>query len=736
MERAGSERAAAFSPRTFLLLPTMACQASCRYCFSEHTGVVMTAETLMRAADWIELLAPRADGAAFTVVFHGGEPLLAGRAFYENALALLSARFGRRVRFSIQSNLWALTEDWLPLLSAYGVHVSTSLDGERRVTDAQRGEGYFSRTMRGVELLRKSGMPPSCIATVTRRSLPHLRESIDFFADEGLGFTMRPAVASLTDKSERWRLSAAETRRMYETALAYLSAHPEKARVRDIEAPVAGARRGYGGVCTLSGCLGRYLAVGPDGTMYPCQRFCGSEAYALGSVYDAPDAAALLSSAGYARLNALFSARQSDCGDCRHRPYCHGGCLYGLAAAKAHGEPPTNCSGTGDARAYRALFDGVERTLASEMCAVMLHTGEPTPYLAMAGDTPHPADAAENKRRFLTARAWGEKGEKGAPPYAVPTPSGTRQLYLNITERCPLRCGHCSVSAEASGADMPQETVRRVISEAAENGFSALSLNGGEPLVHPAFWPLCAWLTAQGPTDMRRILNTNLYPSLTDGQLACLRATFDEIVVSLDGGEARHDARRGQGAFSRTVGQLKRLVAAEGRAKVSVRAALTREERTQHVGDEVRAAANALGVTSVYVNAVLPVGRAACMPGGCAPTVPVASEAYFSSMRPLHNSCGLGENLHVTADGNAYPCWAMIRPEACFGNVRGGLGAILAAYRAQLPQYTVDGDPRCRDCEDRYLCGGVCRGFTPPDCTARKAAFDALTALAKAEHKG
>lgn len=33
-----------FTPTNFMLLPTMACQAACKYCFAQKKGIVMSVE--------------------------------------------------------------------------------------------------------------------------------------------------------------------------------------------------------------------------------------------------------------------------------------------------------------------------------------------------------------------------------------------------------------------------------------------------------------------------------------------------------------------------------------------------------------------------------------------------------------------------------------------------------------------------------------------------------------------
>ena len=84
--------------------------------------------------------------------------MLAGHAWFEYALKTLSEALNHSALFSIQTNLWALDQEYVDLFARYRVQISTSLDGDRETTDSQRGEGYFNQTMRGVKLLMENGI--------------------------------------------------------------------------------------------------------------------------------------------------------------------------------------------------------------------------------------------------------------------------------------------------------------------------------------------------------------------------------------------------------------------------------------------------------------------------------------------------------------------------------------------------------------------------------------------------
>ena len=190
-----------------LIVPSLSCPAACSYCFGPHSGGArMRQSTLGQTADW---LSKQAGIEPLEVTFHGGEPLLAGADFFRAAIPLLrDAWQGRQVRFSVQSNLWRLNEDLLDVFAQHPVALGTSLDGPKEINDAQRGPGYFERTMRGIDLARARGVPVGCIATFTAQSAPRWREVVDFFLGEGLGFSLHAALPVLGHPAAQpWQLS-------------------------------------------------------------------------------------------------------------------------------------------------------------------------------------------------------------------------------------------------------------------------------------------------------------------------------------------------------------------------------------------------------------------------------------------------------------------------------------------------------------------------------------------------
>ncbi len=771
-----------------MLLPSLACQARCAYCFGPNRGPAMSPQVFDAALDWLAATTPAPQRLGLT--FHGGEPLLVGRAWYERTLPLLRGRFGDQLSLGMQSNLWLLDDPTCALLKECGVALGASLDGPEALNDAQRGESYFARTMAGIETAHRHGMDVGVICTFTRRSAPHYREIFDFFARAGLAFSVHEAVCTLGNApDDALSLSPSEHATLFTALFDYYLAHIAQARISTFDAMARGISAGEGGICTFCDCLGDYLAIAPDGGIYSCNRFAHHPEWRLGFVQETPTLETLAQSPAWQRLRQRELQVHQDCGDCPHFNYCRGGCAYNAVAAGTDRRDP-HCL------AYRQVFSHItDRALtevfADENLEAVVREGMDGRGLLRKGTLlqvmrggPHPQKVAARAREMAAAVALAvsptpeealhkldRAGLITRPDLALGSLAALRNrldgqsregllnAYLHVTYTCNLACTHCYASAGPgqTGPTMTVDDATRLVRAAAAAGFRKAIITGGEPLAHPQRDALLEALSAlrQEVKPLQTVLRTNLAYPLHPALLERLAYSTDQVVVSLDGDEVAHDARRGAGTWARTVPNLRTLLAESPSTAVSITAVLPAAQVGGPAGEAVRKLGQELGI-SVRFKPVLPLGRAAA--SGLVPPSGLAAEFYSSldddgaqalvqSPRPVA-TCGLGMNLYIAPDGDCFPCYALMGERHRLGNaLDGGLTEALKrndAYRA----VTVDSNQQCRSCALRYLCGGFCRAWgvsddpdaPPGDCAglyerARKLLLDALNALGVSQER-
>ncbi len=350
------------SPFHVMIIPTLGCPSKCHYCWSSDEGSPkMSIDTVREIAAWLKDY--RSDQV--TITFHGGEPLLAGAEFYRQALPLLSGELAHLApTFALQSNLWLLTPELAQVLAEYHIPIGSSIDGPEEITDAQRGKGYFAKTMRGYETARANGLEVRFICTFTNRSVREKEAIVNFFLERGFPLKLHPALPSLrSEDPKEWALEPEEYGELLVYLLDTYLENLGRIEIMNINDLCKCIFTRHGTVCTFVDCMGTTLAVGPDGSIYPCYRFVGMPEYVMGNVRDHPTEEDLARSEAWKLMHAFKEYVDRECAGCAHVRYCRGGCPYNAIAptdGEVRGVDP-HCI------AYKRIFGEITDRLNEEM---------------------------------------------------------------------------------------------------------------------------------------------------------------------------------------------------------------------------------------------------------------------------------------------------------------------------------------------------------------------------------
>ena len=150
-------------PVSMLIKPaSSSCNMRCRYCFYadvashrelRNAGIMneQTHENMVRRA------MEYAEGSV-SFAFQGGEPSLAGLDFFRRHMALCKkyAKTGVQIHNSLQTNGYAVDDDWAKFFAENHFLIGLSLDGPKEIHDLFRkdaqGQGTFNRIRQTVTL--------------------------------------------------------------------------------------------------------------------------------------------------------------------------------------------------------------------------------------------------------------------------------------------------------------------------------------------------------------------------------------------------------------------------------------------------------------------------------------------------------------------------------------------------------------------------------------------------------
>ena len=137
-------------------------------------------------------------------------------------------------------------------------------------------------------------------------------------------------------------------------------------------------------------------------------------------------------------------------------------------------------------------------------------------------------------------------------------------MNLMLTGRCNYNCLHCFNAADNSerAEEWDFDALLTLLDQAADCGIHAISLTGGEPMLHPRFDDVVRAICERGMVLEKLTTNGSL---LTEDTLAMFRElhAFPEIKISFDG-IGHHDRMRGRKGAEEDALRAFRLCADKG----------------------------------------------------------------------------------------------------------------------------------------------------------------------------
>ncbi len=317
------------------------CNLRCAYCFASTGDFHMQSRSLLSfevgkaALDW--LVAHSGHRHTLEVDFFGGEPLMnfpVIRQLVDYGRSL-EAQHGKRFLFTTTTNGVALNDEIMSFLNEEMHNVVLSLDGRPEVHDRMRptvnGRGSYELIApKALELVRRREQQRYYVrGTYTAYNLD-FGEDVLALADAGFEqLSIEPVV---TDPANPYAITP--------DMIPALSEEYERLAGIYLERRAKGKWFNFfhfmvdlpGGPCLKKRLLGcgagnEYVAVTPEGDLYPCHQFVGREGYRMGSVMDG---------SFDGEMQRVFAGNhvltKPKCSTCWAKFFCSGGCAANAQA--------------------------------------------------------------------------------------------------------------------------------------------------------------------------------------------------------------------------------------------------------------------------------------------------------------------------------------------------------------------------------------------------------------------
>lgn len=313
------------------------CNLRCKYCFADegkyHTEKreLMTAETGKRAMDY--LVEHSGHRRNLEVDFFGGEPLMNFEVVKEvvEYARELEKKHNKVFRFTITTNGILLDEKKLEYINENMSNIVLSIDGRKEVNDRMRyradGSGSYDKIVPIFQKVAESRNQDNYYVRGT-----FTRENLDFSEDvlhlADLGFKQISIEPVVCGEETDYSLREEDLPKIFNEYESLVKEYVKRKKegngfnffhfMIDLEEGPCIIKRLSG-----CGCGCEYLAVAPNGDVYPCHQFVGSEEYKMGSLYDSSGLNKELRST-FEKCNVYT---KPDCDSCFAKFFCSGGCI-------------------------------------------------------------------------------------------------------------------------------------------------------------------------------------------------------------------------------------------------------------------------------------------------------------------------------------------------------------------------------------------------------------------------
>ncbi len=310
------------------------CNMRCTYCFGdkgafEGIRCLLTPETGKKAIDF--LIDHSGSRHNLEIDFFGGEPLMNFEVIKQLVEYGREAekRKNKHIRFTVTTNGLLLDQNKIDYIDANMDNVILSIDGRPEVNDRMRrtpsGQGTYDIIVKNYKnfIKKREDRQYFVRGTFTRYNLD-FSEDIRHLTEQGFSnVSVEPVVTSESfDYSLR------------DEDLPVILDEYDRLSDMFIERAMNGEPFEFfhfmvdldQGPCVIkrvSGCGAgtEYVAVSPEGDIYPCHQFVGNLEYRLGNIADE-----VFENRLFDMFNKAHIYNKPDCAGCWARFYCSGGC--------------------------------------------------------------------------------------------------------------------------------------------------------------------------------------------------------------------------------------------------------------------------------------------------------------------------------------------------------------------------------------------------------------------------
>jgi len=204
---------------------TNKCNLACKYCYAIQRYQKANTMTIELFKQIINFVLSHSKQHHISIIFHGGEPLLASTVFFKECIAFANLRFqevGKTVDYGIQSNLLLINNEIIEIIKSNNIIVSASIDGPSQLHDDARSG--WDKTIANYKKLKELGVQVNFITVCSQHNKNHINDLFKMARDldaRSLQLNIASSSQRIDKKSPYKPLSASEIVSIFKDCIKY-----------------------------------------------------------------------------------------------------------------------------------------------------------------------------------------------------------------------------------------------------------------------------------------------------------------------------------------------------------------------------------------------------------------------------------------------------------------------------------------------------------------------------------
>lgn len=318
------------------------CNMSCGYCYNgsfrqicDFPNKIISIETIRKIFSQIT---PFLRSNKLVVIWHGGEPLLAGKNFYREAIKEIKGiakMNGYEVINCLQTNGALIDEEWINLFINLEINPSVSIDGpsylHNKIRTFSENKPTYELVINNYNLLRNKNINTGLLIVISKSNVNYPLEIWNWILEQKITHCdFLPCVEPelLRKNKQVFSLTNKETADFFIKIFDLWFNHCDpKIRIRTFRDAIKGLLGGQVNLCSWKlGCL-HHISFDVSGNAFPCSRYHCYPETMFGNI-NKMGFTGIMENQATKLIHENIIIGQNKCKNCEWEKICGSGCPF------------------------------------------------------------------------------------------------------------------------------------------------------------------------------------------------------------------------------------------------------------------------------------------------------------------------------------------------------------------------------------------------------------------------